>query len=732
MRASVFATLLAATLTASVAVAQLQTFTLADTATSLSDFSNANKGVLDPQTSGVTGVAFGAGTFVVVGQTAGDTVIRWATSPDGVVWTPHTQTIADGAKSSSQSKVHYQNNKFIFFAGHALSNGSSATFIYTSTDGLSWTGTKILDGGHQPVEFDSSPTTTVMAGSNGDQYVSNDLVTWTSSPVTGNTGGVYSHNDVTYGAGRFFSFINGFSGTTYTSATGTGWTALATTFATPGGANGEAGNGVVLINIGADYYRSTDGTTFTKVAPSLPNLWFIGGSPRFAGGRFLALSTDLNTGKQGYLGSTDGLTWTPLGYAPPAPTPPSGTTRGYTYIDYAWGNGKYVLVAADTTQTFFTRVVVPAIFTLAAEEGKPGANPSNAAAPSQVAIGGSLTLSTSLSGTLQWQRNGTNISGAVISALPLFNFQPADAGIYTVGSGTSTQFFPVGVSSTAKVVGTGTELSANIAHPNGNIFDQILPSGTALAINCDAGQATRTSFIDLNGDIVQIEFSGAGTLSLVFDSPTGPAAPVNYNQPTVSYMKGHAGIVITGANETTNISVFAVGRATAFDPTGAYNILKAPDATTNVPSRNGSSLFTGKGSTVYDGTADLAFIAITSTNGKFGGIRTANASYFATKGVTGIYAPGIAFTGPVFVGDINATDNAVPVFVIGSSSDTRITGGDLLQTNSQAVRVSGLTQLKFTAGIDANGNALSAKTNKGVLKDKDTNTDVTAQVVVNP
>ncbi len=732
MRALLF--LVASGLVAAIAAAQTPTLTLVDTTTSLGDFSNAGKDVLAPQTSGVSGVAFGNGTFVVVGQSNGETVIRWATSPDGVAWTAHSQTIADGAKSSGQSKVHFLNNKFLFFASHALTNGSAATYLYTSADGQSWSGAKILDGAHIPAEFDASATTTVISGSNGDQFISNDLATWTSSPVTSATGGVFSHTDVTYGAGRFFSFINGFSGTSYSSVTGTGWTPVSN-FAVPGGANGEAGNGVVLINIGADYYRSTDGTAFTKVTPILPNnLWFLGGSPRFAGGRFLALSSDFNTGKQTYLGSTDGITWTPVAVAPPAPTPPTGTTRGYTYLDIAWGNGKYVLVAADTTQTFFTKTVVPAIFTAAADEGKPGAGSGNPS-PTQATVGGSVTLTATGSGTVQWQRNGTNLSGATNASLALSNFQPADAGLYTAaitsGGTTNTLAFVLGVSSTAKVVGAGAELSANIPHPNGNTFDQILPSGAALTVTADAGQATRTSFIDLSNDIVQVEFSGAGTLSIVFDNPTGPAAPVNYNQPTVSYMKGHAGIVITGANETTNVSVFSVGRATAFDPTGAYNILQAPSAT-NDPAKNGSALFSGHATTSYDGLADIAFIAIASTNGKFGGIRTANASYFATKGPTGIYAPGVAFTGPVFVGDINASDNAFPVLIIGSSNDTRITGGDLLQANGQPVRVGGLTQLKFTAGLDANGNTLAAKTNKAVLRDKDTNADVTNQIVVNP
>src|SRR5690606_18954341 len=105
------------------------------------------------------------------------------------------------------------------------------------------------------------------------------------------------------------------------------------------------------------------------------------------------------------------------------------------------------------------------------------------------------------------------------------------------------------------------------------------------------------------------------------------------------------------------------------------------------------------------------------------------ANYFAAKGLTGIYAPGVA-CGVVYVGDIIASATATPVLIIGSSTDARITGGNLDQDNDAAIEVAGLTQLKFTAGADSHGNELTAQTNAGVLKAN--GVDVTAQIVVNP
>ncbi len=353
------------------------------------------------------------------------------------------------------------------------------------------------------------------------------------------------------------------------------------------------------------------------------------------------------------------------------------------------------------------------------------------------AVGSSVNLfvvgSTSTSRNVQWSKNGAPSDALSGASATLGHLQPKDAGIYTAivtGDKASTNAAIIGITTAARMVGDGKVVGTDIIHPNGNVFDQVLVTGPAEAVT--AGYAskkiTRTSFIDLDNDIVQVEFSGPGTLTLVIDGYTPPALPMNYHQDT-AYVKGHAGIVITGADENTNVSVFTVGRATAFDPTGAYNTLVAPSPT-NDPAKNGSSLFQGHSATKYDGVADLAFIAIASSNGKFGGVRTANANYFASKGMTGIYAPGVEFTGPVFIGNITAFDAAKPVIILGAAADTRITAGDLAQPNAQPVQVSGISQLKFADGSDSGGNLIRAKANKAVLMDGTAN--VTGQIVVNP
>jgi hypothetical protein len=332
-----------------------------------------------------------------------------------------------------------------------------------------------------------------------------------------------------------------------------------------------------------------------------------------------------------------------------------------------------------------------------------------------VTAGSAITLSAAVSGanvTYQWQHDGTPINGATSTSYTLASVQPADTGIYTVAAtagGTTVTSDPVivGLTSTAKVTGAATELTPHdIVHPvTGNTYDQVLLTGNAASITADPGQITRMSYIDLNDDIVQVEFSGPGTLSLVLASASGPTAPANYNQ-SVNYMKGHAAIVIAGATENTHAAIFSVGKANAVD----------------------QSLF--RDTVAYDGVADLAAVAILSANGKFGGLRLGDAGFFATRGYTGFYAPSVQFTGPVYVNDINAQDNATPVLILGSASDIRITGGDLLQSNGHAVQVRGITQLQFTDGQKSSGAPLPAQPNRARLEEN--GTDVTAQIVSAP
>lgn len=329
--------------------------------------------------------------------------------------------------------------------------------------------------------------------------------------------------------------------------------------------------------------------------------------------------------------------------------------------------------------------------------------------------GGSIELTVphrSPNANYQWQRNGSVLLNANGSSLTLENLQPSFAGLYTYtatasgGAGGTSDPVIVGLKTSEKVVGAGTEVAADILHPNGNTYDQMLLNGPAATITANPSQVTRISFVDFSGDIVQVEFTGAGTLSLVLDGASLPKPPANYNQPGVAYVVGHAGLVIAGADETSNVTVFSVGRLTAIDQT----LFKAEAA--------------------YDGVANLSFIAIQSANGKFGGIRTGNVHYYANRGFTGIYAPGVEFAGPVNVGDITAFESAAPLLVFGVAEAVRIAGGNMAQDNGVAVKVSGIDEIQFADGETSHGDLVPAQANAAVYLDD--GMDVTDSIVVNP
>lgn len=338
--------------------------------------------------------------------------------------------------------------------------------------------------------------------------------------------------------------------------------------------------------------------------------------------------------------------------------------------------------------------------------------PAGCASTPGATIGLAVGATSPLPLRFQWRRNGTDIPGATASSYSIADAQPASAGIYTVvvansSAAAESQGAIVGLTSVLKVTAGGSEIRADVPHPNGNIYDQVLLTGPATTITADAGQVTRLSFIDLSDDIVQVEFAGPGSLTLTLENATGPAAPAKYNQ-AVQYMKGHATITLAGVTENSHVSLFTVGTLTAID----------------------QSLF--RSGVNYDGVADVALLSIASADGRFGGIRTANAEFSTTRGLTGLNAPGVRIAGPVYLHNVSASDNATPVLLTGEieTGQIGVTGGDLAQPNGRAVLVGEAQRIAMLAGTTSHNVAQPAHAN--CARCLRNNEDVTAQLVLNP
>ena len=252
----------------------------------------------------------------------------------------------------------------------------------------------------------------------------------------------------------------------------------------------------------------------------------------------------------------------------------------------------------------------------------------------------------------------------------------------------------------AVVTGAATEVASNVRHPNGNIYDQVLLIGSAATVQNDARQITRVSWVDLNDDIVQVEYAGAGSLTLALDAATGPAPARKYNQPTVSYMKGHASLTIVGSDATTAIGIYSVGTLTALNP----------------------ALFrTGE---MYDGIADLQSLTIVANplnpNGStFGGIWAGNAHFWGTSGVVGIIATKVQVQDIVVIGDLWAIDTATPMLTVGSASQfgaVTIAGGDLSQPNGKPIQATGYAYgVNLVEGRTSNNVVLPAQAPRAQL-----------------
>ena len=68
--------------------------------------------------------------------------------------------------------------------------------------------------------------------------------------------------------------------------------------------------------------------------------------------------------------------------------------------------------------------------------------------------------------------------------------------------------------------GIGDIAGEDIQHPSGNFFDQVLLTGPYIKLKAKPSQITRVSFMDEDEDIVQVEFSGAGTFTVTLDPAT--------------------------------------------------------------------------------------------------------------------------------------------------------------------------------------------------------------------
>jgi hypothetical protein len=177
--------------------------------------------------------------------------------------------------------------------------------------------------------------------------------------------------------------------------------------------------------------------------------------------------------------------------------------------------------------------------------------------------------------------------------------------------------------------------------------------------------------MDETEDIVQVEFSGAGTFTVTLDPATflPPAIPPRYNQ-AVEYVTGRPSVIIDGADANTFFSIFTVGSI------NAVNQALFPEGQ------------------VYDAQANVTLVEVVNSTG-MGGMQLSNTVFSGSTGKVGVDARGVPIAVRLTVGDIDASGDAVAHLLFGTGSFTvaagnpglRITGGDLVQSNGASIVV---------------------------------------------
>ena len=206
------------------------------------------------------------------------------------------------------------------------------------------------------------------------------------------------------------------------------------------------------------------------------------------------------------------------------------------------------------------------------------------------------------------------------------------------------------------IIDDGVETESNFLHePSGNTLDLVRLTGQIVTVTADEHQITRVSYIDLDGDLVNVDFAGAGEMSIsladegfIASADFYESSPYSGLNDEFGFVTGKASFFIVGSDATTYFSVFTVGPANDF-----------PDASV-----------TGVGG---DGVADITRVIITADpsnpfDSNFNSLFLANTRFTGSTGIVGISTVNVNVKGAVQIGDLNASDSGVPTLLFGAAS----------------------------------------------------------------
>lgn len=274
----------------------------------------------------LTGVAYGNGTYVAVGQYLGGDGGVVETSTDGANWT--LQTSYPGSIYNLYD-VAYGNGTFVAVGWDAYTGNN----ILSSTNGINWAAhttiifnvNRVIFGGGLFVAVGDGQT--ISGTTNRNIYTSPDGITWTARNSGAPTTEVHSLGDVAYGAGQYVAVDN--NGYSYTSATGTGisWTRRAVgNFSRINFCNDRF---IALANgsTGSTNLVSFDGLTWTSMTKDTTNVF---NRVIYTSGLYVA-----PTGSMLFT-STNATNWTQRNFAGNLPLAAAFGKTNLTFVGYRW------------------------------------------------------------------------------------------------------------------------------------------------------------------------------------------------------------------------------------------------------------------------------------------------------------------------------------------------------------------------------------------------------------
>ena len=210
----------------------------------------------------------------------------------------------------------------------------------------------------------------------------------------------------------------------------------------------------------------------------------------------------------------------------------------------------------------------------------------------------------------------------------------------------------------------------------GNTYNGFQMTGPTATFASNAGEITRVSFLDPDGDLVFAEFGSDDpntTLRVDLEDFQGDVLPP-YRQPGITYSQGLASFTIENSTALTFFSVFSLG---------------------NDPSRIDAGLIKSDSfSGDVDGIADIRSITIAAPATEIGAINAANANFIASDGIIGIDAEDVEVGLFLFIGDITPSVSAQPRIRVSAQStitEILISGGDLAEaTGNRQIDTNGV------------------------------------------